>query len=156
MSAHMISKSLMDLVVDGVQSQSKQSGYNPLDLPIDDRDALGRRLYKMNGEAIEARYPDVAGQPEHYPGAELGWQFYRYNRRSVVKAIHAYAALSSYLYQCSEGTVPSSELYGFIEWIKASLADEIISELDGYLPAYKLRDIEDNGPVLLSENARTV
>ena len=63
MSAHMISKSLMELVVDGVQSQSKQSGYNPLDLPIDDRDALGRRLYKMNGEAIEARYPDVAGLP---------------------------------------------------------------------------------------------
>lgn len=83
---------------------------------------FGRKLFRMNCAAVQHRYHQDKPDRDNY------WFQYELcpNRMQVYKSIQCF------LYQCSEGNVPDSELFKKMEDIKAWLAENIISALPEY------------------------
>lgn len=104
MSAFFVSRATIHDTV-YLRDASWPSGRSPADL-----DALGRRLWKMNADAMLARYPSISGTAElrGYLGAASA---YAYRVQGVSTAQLAKSA-QCLRYQCAEGDIPeASGLY---------------------------------------------
>ena len=94
------------------------------DLGIMSREGLAKALYEMNCEALRQRYGecDVADFPTNIT------QIFPSN-------IQEYKSLRCFLYQCSEGNVPETELFKIVEDYTNSLGYSIIYDLNEYQQA---------------------
>ena len=100
--------------------------------------ALGRELYRLNYDAVEARYPDTRDNGNHpgpvppvdvasysFPVDVTAWR----DRRSMVTA---YKAAQCLRYQCLEGDVPERELFADLEAVLMDLGAAIVRTLPEY------------------------
>jgi hypothetical protein len=72
---------------------------------MDDCDALGREMLRLNREALAARYPgEDMGAPTDEEIAAWSWDGKRYGRVDASKALHCV------IYQCSEGDIPEKSV----------------------------------------------
>lgn len=126
MSAFIVSDETMQAVVEAFVVVERIHGRQSVD-PTE----LGQQLYKMNYDAIHARYPDTIDNSDNVPGPippvdpeAFQWRIGRqFTRCAMLKAIRCL------LYQCSEGNVPESPLFRQLSDASESLTYEIISEL---------------------------
>jgi len=77
-------------------------------------------LFEMNCEALRQRYGDT-----EFP-------LFNYQLAHAPSLIEAYKSLQCFLYQCSEGNVPETKLFKFMEEFSHGLAKDIISNLPEY------------------------
>jgi hypothetical protein len=92
---------------------------------------IGRNLLKMNIEATEQRYsePYLNAKEKRQELKNFKFEFV-----STTK-IQALKSLSCFLYQCSEGNIPSKKLFKDFRKKEIDLAFEIIDELRVYKEA---------------------
>lgn len=81
---------------------------------------LGKSMLTMNREALTARYGDEI-EPFAYA--------FEPTRTDVFQALKS---LDCFLYQCSEGDVPSKDLYKACEAFADGLRRMIVNDLPGY------------------------
>jgi hypothetical protein len=84
--------------------------------------AIGAALFKMNCEAVEARY----GEGEAKKFRDLHYVF----RLTPSSSRQTYAAIKELQYQCAEGKVPETPLYNALVAFRAAVADEIIEQTE--------------------------
>jgi hypothetical protein len=97
-----------------------------LDLSKDEaREALGKKLFQMNIDGVNARYGE--GRAEEFRKLD-----YRYKFNPSLTAISAFKALQCFLYQCSEGEVDKTELYQTMNQISGAIAESIVCDLPQY------------------------
>ena len=84
------------------------------------RQELGQRMINMNCLAME----ELDGTDEDY-------QVYEYQHIEATR-IEGLKAMHCWLYQCSEGDVPCTQLYGKIEKVARRIVMEIINEMPEY------------------------
>jgi hypothetical protein len=115
----------MDLVVSAILKLRENLGRGTFaDVVIareDAGDAIGKKLYAMNHEALWQRYGTLENCPP-----------YRWQPAGYKTPVRSYKAVQCLLYQCSEGDVPETPLYAELESIKNHLATRIIGELPAY------------------------
>ena len=87
-----------------------------------DLQKLGQLLIEMNFSAYNDRYPN---------DKSVGLETYQHSHLTL-SDLSAYKIVSAYLYQCSEGDVPETDLYKAVAYLKSILADAIISRIDGF------------------------
>jgi hypothetical protein len=93
-------------------------------------DDLGHTLFLLNRNAVDARYGDGAA-------AEFRTLDYRYQETAPVPLVQVFKSLQCWLYQCCEGDVPQTELYGLFDTdIREYLMTQIITQLPEYEEAY--------------------
>ena len=130
MSAFIVSKETMDRVVSAIDKHRGQDfgGIHLVDSASCDR--LGRKLYAMNLDAVIQRYP--GDTKDTAPGPiDIADIHGAYKWKMSLPAHHAavgYKAISSLLYQCSEGNVPERPLYKALDALYDSLAHRIASD----------------------------
>jgi hypothetical protein len=103
----------------------------------------GRKLFTMNVEAVTQRYLDCRANPKDLPGpagAHLLPTAYRAPERLArpldqATMVACYKAIKSLLYQCSEGDMPDSPLYGELERAAGQIAGDIVRDLPAYQAA---------------------
>lgn len=106
---------------------------------------IGRRLFTLNIEAVQQRYPDTIDRPQDMPGPcnsdgeatahRIARDFlYRPTARRVStdEMVASLKALHCLRYQCSEGNVPETPLYQEITRAIGRIADAIVSEMPAY------------------------
>ena len=129
MSAYIVSKSTMDLVVQAVINQIATTETAPTETAT----AIGRRLYRMNLDAVSQRYP--GGTKEDAPGpGDISniHDDYQFSPPAPDTApewtLPGYGPVDSALrelrYQCSEGDVPST-------WADYQQIDDLCGPLKG-------------------------
>ena len=129
MSAFIVSKKTMDRAVMALKLAGN-------DLAATDPTALGSRLYMLNIEAVGQRYPGES--PDTMPGCYTdgqhpdGTQGYKHTAEPFYTKTAALKALDCLIYQCSEGTIPQTELYKEIQDRAGQLARYIVSETKEY------------------------
>jgi hypothetical protein len=84
---------------------------------------IGAALFKMNCEAVEARY----GVGEAAKFRDLDYQF----RREPASAREVYDEIKTLDYQCSEGRVPETALFRLLVQLRAAVADDLIEQTAG-------------------------
>lgn len=114
--------------------QRKQECYDlEIVTPAEDKrnvwSEFGSELRSMNVEAVASRYPRSA--LDELPGK---MDEHSYIHRACLRPsdVEAYKLLLSYLYQCSEGKIPESELFQTMEKSHYNLARKIIRALPSY------------------------
>ena len=121
MSAFMVSERTMHRVIYGMVENGV--------IPAEEGTPEGRRFYRMNVDAMRARYPK-----ENYP-LDLALS-YTYSRSlGHCSNIEALKAVNCLLYQCMEGDVPRSDLYQYLESVLTKLAFAIACALPEYKEA---------------------
>jgi hypothetical protein len=84
---------------------------------------IGRNLFLMNRRALGARY----GCGEH-----LSLPEFVFERWADATPIAQFKAMCCLLYQCSEGEVPNTPLYGELNRAAGELAQRIVQDLPEY------------------------
>jgi len=96
-------------------------------LPTDAQKAagtkIGRKLFLMNSRALRARY----GRGEHLSVPEFVFETW-----ADATPVEQFKAISCVLYQCCEGEVPNSRLYGELNRSAGELAQSIVQDLPEY------------------------
>jgi len=94
--------------------------------------ALGRKMLRLNIDACNQRYPENHYLNEADEKARIkNFKFNIIEELSVSK-VRALKSLHCFLYQCSEGNVPSRKLYKTLEKLSQEWADKIVSDLPEY------------------------
>lgn len=130
MSAFIISKENMDIVVDAIVREGGLDGYSSLS-----PNELGQQLFAMNLEAIHARYPDTKNGGMMPGPCDTSDIFDNYHAADSVFSTPTpaqYKAISCLLYQCSEGKVPERTLFKSLQRFADSMSYQIISSLPEY------------------------
>jgi hypothetical protein len=87
---------------------------------------LGYEMFQLNVKAVDARY----GNGEAPKFRKLD---YRFEHTEAVPLVQVLKSLQCWLYQCTEGDVPETELYGlFNNDVQRYLMNEIIDTLPEY------------------------
>lgn len=116
MSSYIVSNRTIQAIV---TTFSRKLPANPYSA---DLQKLGQLLVDMNFSAYIDRYPaDKSVGRETYQHSQL-----------TLSDLSAYKVVSAYLYQCSEGDVPETDLYKAVGHLKSILADAIISRVPGF------------------------
>jgi hypothetical protein len=84
---------------------------------------IGRKLFTMNRRALHARYGDC----EHLRLPE-----FIFEKWADATPIQQFAAMRCLLYQCHEGRVRESRLYGELNNASGELAQRIVQDLPEY------------------------
>ncbi len=121
MSAYIVEKKTIDRIVTYI-AQHVNTGaldaYYPT-LAVEP-DKLGQRLWKMNTDAVDQRYsesnPVRLYKHDWVPGHKM----------------QVFKSLRCFLYQCSEGDVPETDLFKDTESLMHTIALEIISDMPQY------------------------
>jgi hypothetical protein len=89
---------------------------------------LGRELYALNNDALDARYPhDTEGRDELERTFEgRGFELIRPRECFDPAMVQRFKSLGCLLYQCSEGDVPATELFQRAELAKGKLAIRMV------------------------------
>ncbi len=91
---------------------------------------LGYAMFQLNAIAVDARYGSDAAKKFRPPD-------YHYKVRKSVPMVQVLKSLQCWLYQCNEGDVPTTALYGlFDNDVQLYLMTEIIDTLPEYQNAY--------------------
>jgi hypothetical protein len=118
MSAWMFNHEGMNRVVDAIAWAHETKGFEPIDLSkYPTRTMLGARLFELNSKALYARYgndPDYCDPPPGYTYAP-----------SNADTVQLCKTMHCFLYQCSEGDVPETELFKALIQIMELLDKEI-------------------------------
>ncbi len=134
MSAFIVSEACMDRCINVIADQfmhdnARTFGSLILDDP-EDLTTLGQQLFKLNQQAIHARYGGP-GTPNHnddyaaVPDFKMKWQ--------VITLVDGVKALQCLLYQCSEGDIPeTSLLYANLDKAVLAIQSRIVSALPEY------------------------
>lgn len=89
------------------------------------KEKLGKLMFELNVNAVNQRYgPDEA--------ASFRLLDYKFRTELYGNSIQVFKSLECWLYQCSEGNVPESELYQFMEHIAGQIAKGIVMNLPAY------------------------
>lgn len=126
MSAFIVEPDTMHAAVQGFVTAERAFGRNA------DPTDIGRQLYRLNYDAIHARYPDTVDHPENVPGVPVEVDGYRWSPRTHYTKCAMYKALRCLKYQCSEGDVPEEPLYEKLVQAIDVLGYEIISDLPDF------------------------
>ena len=86
-------------------------------MSLDEANNIGRALWTLNAEAVQARYGDRA--EELVEGAQE-IAAYRWTNRNEPTPV-LFKSLECLLYQCNEGNVPEAELYQKADAIRQAL-----------------------------------
>jgi hypothetical protein len=112
MSAFNVSRETINCVVSAFdQARREHWGRQQ---PAEDLDALGLALALMNAEAVAQRYAEPAEQVEPFRYCEVDYPL-----------AQRYKSVGCLRYQCSEGNVPESPLYGRLTELYDRLAHEL-------------------------------
>ena len=128
MSAFVVDDSTINKIVAAVRNDSHMTlqfellGYLPKTQP----EKLAAALFDMNCDGVDQRYEDKPARTDFHP------EPFTFRRVLPPTNVPTYKAVSCLLYQCSEGDVDTTPLYGALESCKEYLAGEIISSLPEY------------------------
>ncbi len=147
MSSYVVDNTTINRIIDALEWGTKGNGRvypNPqyinetlLVFSKESGTELGNRLYKLNVEAVNQRYPDTVDKPDNMPrsideeGRHVSFQrvegFPGSNKFQVLKSVQCL------IYQCSEGNVTEHALYQALRDYEFALCRNIIDDI----PAYK-------------------
>ena len=123
MSAWIVNKENIDRIITAAQTLRDET-WLPSDF-VDslspwesDLDAFGTALWKMNVEAVKQRYGRPIKDLPGSPGSRLPKYHFT---RSDVDIFQLLKSVQCFLYQCSEGDVPETDLYKFVRKIEDRL-----------------------------------
>jgi hypothetical protein len=85
-----------------------------------DPTAIGQQLLDLNFLAYNHRYSQKGPTPT-----------YSWNIKGLTR-VQLYKTLQCYLYQCTEGDIPDTRIYKYLERELRTLADYIITEIPDY------------------------
>jgi hypothetical protein len=105
MSAYMLDDDAIHRLVIALKVEGFFAGRDPTE--------LGDALLQMNEAAVNARYNESSRRNEPYVFAQP----------PVFSAMQAYKTIRCYLYQCSEGEVPTWKLFGEVDAVRQFYAD---------------------------------
>jgi len=89
-------------------------------------EALGQIMFLLNRNAVDARYGD--GEAAKFRQLD-----YRFEHTEAVSLVQVLKSLQCWLYQCTEGDVPETALYGLFDTdVQMYLMDKIITALPEY------------------------
>jgi len=86
-----------------------------------DEDALGKKLFEMNADAVAQRYREK--KPDYSSADE-----YKFTDVSGVSIAQAWQSARCLRYQCSEGNVPKRKLFKQLDEFIDELADKMATE----------------------------
>ena len=90
---------------------------------------LGQAMFQLNISGVEARYG--TGEAAKFRNLD-----YQYRMTQTVPLVQVLKSLQCWLYQCNEGDVPETELYGLFDTdVQLYLMDKIITALPEYQQA---------------------
>jgi len=130
MSSFMVNSNVMNKVVtaillnrdtfDGESTCRVALLADPTDTQKEIGTKIGRNLFLLNRRALRARY----GCGEHLRVPE-----FIFEKWADASPVSQFKAISCLIYQCNEGEVPNSSLFGELNRIAAELAQAIVQEL---------------------------
>lgn len=92
-----------------------------------DKDALVKSLFALNMQAVHERYGDTSlSTMPGKVGMKTSDYTFHYEDGSPIRV---YRSLRCLVYQCSEGNVPETPLFKFLEDLSNSLASSIVHGL---------------------------
>lgn len=143
MSSYIVEKITIDRIVTIIANnqrfswivKGKPENYALCFLTDEEKEALGKRLWKMNRLAVERRYRDRKqnGKLEDvyfYEPVNLSFS----SSKQMQKA-QEYKSFQCFVYQCSEGLIAKCKLLKMIESFQNTIANEIIEALPEYQKA---------------------
>src|SRR5437588_3824126 len=86
---------------------------------------LAQAMFQLNCDGVNARYGE--GEAEKFRPLN-----FTYKPEGDTFLVQVLKSLQCFLYQCSEGDVPQSKLYQFLEEVEHHLAVKIIMDLPEY------------------------
>ncbi len=105
---------------------------------------IGRRLFTLNIEAVQQRYPETLDAPDNLPGPcddngnstalrdAIDFCCGVPRRQTSEQLAARLKALQCVAYQCAEGDIPDTPLYRELERAIGLVACEIVSRLPAY------------------------
>jgi hypothetical protein len=138
MSAFMVEDKTINYVVNWLRRQRDELNIIPdklQKLGIDTSipgwaEILGHEMFQLNIKAVDARY----GEGEAVRFRKLD---YRFEQTEAVPLEQVLKSLHCWLYQCSEGDIPETELYKLFDTdVRLYLMSEITTQLPEYEKAY--------------------
>ena len=148
MSAYVLDPVHINLIVGSLEKGAKDSASLQRHFPalkyvegmdalyadiVADPEEVGKTLYAMNVNAVEQRYPDSDKLPGRYSdGKNLDEYRYESYLFKPLNIIQVYKIVGSYLYQCSEGDVPSLPLFKMMQRWRCALAMRIVESMPEY------------------------
>jgi len=133
MSAFMVNTNVMAKVVtaillnldtfDGESTQRTALLAVPTDAQKAAGTKIGRKLLRMNRRALHARYGCSGDNP---------LPRFVFERWADATPVEQFKAVHCLLYQCSEGKIPTSPLYGELNRVASELAQRIVQDLPDY------------------------
>jgi hypothetical protein len=136
MSAFMVNDTAINYVVNWLRRNRDQFSFSVIphklkELGFDTSVAgwaerLGYAMFQLNINAVDARY----GNGEAAKFRKLD---YRFEHTEAVSLMQVLKSLQCWLYQCNEGAVPETELYGLFDTdVQMFLMGKIITSLPEY------------------------
>lgn len=147
MSAFVVDTDTMDKVVRAICARSRYGQVIPQFAGLyteapDSLTAIGRRLYTLNVEAVQQRYPDTNDNPDNMPGpiepipaAQLPHRYTHRSGQHVLNfdaAVACLKAMHCLSYQCSEGDADESGIFKELTAAIGTFADHLIQSLPAY------------------------
>lgn len=132
MSSFIVSQGCMNNIINGIywNHKFKDFGGHALlearDLnKSQDFERLANDLFKLNQKAVNGRYPATKG--DSYSKVEaFKWE------SKTVSIFQTMKSLNCLIYQCSEGNVPNTKLYKWLEKVSDALTAHIVIDLPEY------------------------
>ena len=103
----------------------QRNGYNS----CEDFDRLAIELYKMNREAVKQRYDENEDSDYIEIPKTFNWDNDKLNKYQCLKSMQCLH------YQCSEGNIPATKLYQFLDELIEAWMSFIIKEIPEYANA---------------------
>jgi hypothetical protein len=122
MSAFLVSKDCITRIVDVLSNLEKEELEEIFGTAH--KDTVGYQLWKMNQQAVNQRYNEKDEAPA-----------YIHLHSISCSPMQSYKSLRCYLYQCSEGDVPESQLYKKLQVISDSIGASAASSTAEYCEA---------------------
>jgi hypothetical protein len=102
----------------------KRLGYN-LATP-GEAERLANDMFTLNCQAVNQRYSDKPARTDFHPRPFV------YKATMPVRVIQALKHLSCWLYQCSEGDIPETEMFQAFDRIRYDVAYQLIARSEDY------------------------
>lgn len=134
MSAYLVNTKTMDRALDGlvfawreIPGSERNALFGFMSDDVKEVDRLGQRLFQMNLDAVNYRYPNDK--------TKLDFSSYKWKWSVDVSLVQAFKSLQCLLYQCSEGDIPSCKLFEECKKVQDFLARVIVMQLPEYSAA---------------------
>src|SRR2546430_15913406 len=134
MSAFMVEDTTINSVVTWLKREVAPSRFTldklareyDVDLTSDRwEETLAQAMFQLNCDGVNARYGE--GEAEKFRPLN-----FTYKPEGDTFLVQVLKSLQCFLYQCSEGDVPDTKLYQFLEEVEHHLAVQIVMRLPAY------------------------